>query len=575
MNQLKVSIGVAHRDSSKNPRLGFLLALLLCASSSAVMAQPANDNFANRAAIIGTNAGISGSIAGATFQTGEPFILAVSSGQTAWWTWTAPSNGVVQLSAAASGFAPLLAVYTGANLATLSLVASNNYVSCYQYCGCHMLVRDRTTFHVRGGQVYQIAVDAAIHTDALYQDSSWVTNVSAGGPVNLQLQFALAPKNDNFEQRSALYGARLRIPTSNTGASKQLNEPDHLGNTGGSSLWYSWRAPASGRVTLSANQLPVYSSPTWTLFLADMSSGDSSSVISWGLEIETVGGCGVETDQNPLPTFAPIFAAYTGSSLNTLTPANCLPMGLEAYPDGISFDAVKGQTYQIAVDGNQGTTSDFTLCLALTKPAVNDSFARRIRLHGIHATATSYNAGATHQLGEPIADGSSVGKTVWWSWRAPVSGPASIDLDGSDYWFPLAVYTGSTLSKLIPVPTASSGATRHASFEAVEGETYQIAVSDDAGRTGAIKLELQSPIVEITVARILSRSPRAALLIFPASRGQVILLIRSMDGQHWQNLSTAVAHLNNVQFLVHPAPTDQGPYYRAIVVDRVFYPSPR
>jgi hypothetical protein len=248
-----------------------------------------------------------------------------------------------------------------------------------------------------------------------------------------------------------------------------------------------------------------------------------------------------------------------------LTPANCLPVSLDAFPNAVEFDTVKGQTYQIAFDGNMGTTGDIPLYLALTKPASNDNFKNRIKLHGIDVVATGYNAGATHEPGEP-AIGDSIGKTVWWSWTAPVGGTVSIDLSGSDYSFPVAVFAGSSFARLRMVATDSGGVT----FEAVEGQTYQIAVGDDAGITGAIKLELQAPIVDLPLFQTVRRPANSALLRYPASAGQVILLLRSDDGANWQNVRTGVANRGMVEFLVRPAPDGDGPYYRAIVVDRLF-----
>src|SRR5487761_2503677 len=151
--------------------------------------QPLNDTFANRTVILpswpsATN-WISGSLSNATSEAGEPFIDGVSSGQTVWGTWTAPSNGIVTLSVSADTFSPLLTVYTGAVptvvgsfpgmfitppgvFTNLSLIASNNYLACYEdgQCGCHWRERNQITFHVAGGQVCQICVDSAIITDA-------------------------------------------------------------------------------------------------------------------------------------------------------------------------------------------------------------------------------------------------------------------------------------------------------------------------------------------------------------------------------------------------------------------------
>src|ERR1017187_10272399 len=559
-------------------KLGF--AVIICCVGFSTFAQGAlpfrlTDDFANRTVIFGPDYWISGSLSNATIEGGEPFIDGISSGQTVWGTWTAPSNGIVTLSANAGTFSPLLEIYTGNDLSNLSLIASNNYLTCYEHaeCGCHWRERNQITFHVARGQAYQICVDSAIITDASwvqqpqtwgqYSFNSWAvvqtTNVPVGGDVQLGLQFTPAPPNDDFVNRIKLQGSRLHFSTSNTGATKQPGEPNHLGNPGGSSVWFSWTAPASGRVTLSTNEVPAYSPP-------------SSSDGGFGLGVITVWNgppgpptCGNEIDQNPPPIFYPVFAAYTGTAVNSLTSANCLPVSLDAFPNAVEFDAVKGQTYQIAFDGNMGTTGDIPLYLALTKPASNDNFKNRIKLHGIDVIATGYNAGATHEPGEP-AIGDSTGKTVWWSWTAPVGGTVSIDLSGSDYSFPVAVFAGSSLARLRMVATDSGGVT----FEAVEGQTYQIAVGDDAGITGAIKLELQATIVDLPLLQTVRRPANSALLRYRASAGQVILLLCSNDGANWQNVRTGVANRGMVEFLVRPAPAGDGPYYRAIVVDRMF-----
>ncbi len=550
--------------------LKLCIAITICCAGLSTYAQGVlpfqlTDNFANRTVIFGPDYWITGSLSNATSEAGEPFIDGVSSGQTVWGTWTAPSNGIVTFSADADTFSPLLTVYTGDALNNLTLVASNNYLICYEdgQCGCHWRERGQITFHVVGGQAYQICVDSAIITDASWVNQtdpwySWsvvqTTNIPVGGDVQLGLQFTPAPKNDDFVNRIKLSGSRFSTNVSNAGATKELGESNHSGNPGGSSVWYSWTAPASGRVTLSTNEVPDYAPP-------------SSSDGGFGLIITSIGPptCGNEIDQNPPPVFYPVFAAYTGTAVDSLTSANCLPMSLNAFPNAVEFDAVKGQTYQIAFDGNMGTTGDIPLYLALTKPAANDNFENRIKLHGVYITATSYNAGATRQSGEPLF-GDSTGKTVWWSWTAPVGGTVSIDLSGSDYSFPVAVFTGSSVARLHMVAADSGGVT----FEAVAGQTYQIAVGDSAGLTGAIKLELQAPIVDLPLLQTVRRSANSALLRYAASAGQVVLLLRSDDGSNWQNGQTSVANRGMVEFLVRPTPSNNGPYYRAIVVDRIF-----
>ena len=567
--------------------------------ASSVEAQPINDNFANRETISGTN--ISGSLAGATSEPNEPMLQGISTGQTAWWSWTAPSNGIVTLNVSASSFNPLLTVYSGNSFETLSLVASNNYLACYEStnCGCHWRMRNQTTFHVARGLAYQVAVDTAILGDASWHwipeqrtaitnvfivqlldgsyetnyyylylallagSGSWnlvqTTNILAGSDLQLGLRFMPAPINDDVENRIKLSGLRTHIVTSNSGATKQAGEPDHLGVPGGSSVWYSWKAPASGRATLSTNNIPPYLPPSW----------QGSYGLTETLLINHFGApptCGNEIDQNPPPQFFPVFAAYTGSSVDSLTSANALPVSLTAFPYVIEFDAVKGQTYQIAFDGNQGTTGETPLYLALTKPAVNDSFKNRIHLHGINLVATSYNAGATHQPGEPVPAPGSNGKTVWWSWRAPVTGSVSVDVSKSEYQFPVSVFTGSTFSSLTLITNGSSAV----SFDGIAGETYQIAVADSSGLTGAINLSLQAPVIEVPLIQNRRLSARRTLLRYAASDGQVILLQRSHRGGNWKNVSQVLARRNSIEFLVSPAPIPERIVYRAIIVDQVF-----
>ena len=547
----------------------------LSAIAQGVLPIRLSDDFVNRP-FLGTAAWVVGSLSNATSEADEPLIDGVSSGQTVWGTWTAPSNGIVTLSPEAETFSPLLTVYTGDALNTLSLVASNNYLICYEdgVCGCHWRERNQITFHVARGQAYQICVDSAIITDAAMTFQSgpaftnsngsiiygmgwrpiFTTNVLVGGDVILNLQFTPAPPNDDFINRVKLAGARTSILASNAGATKELGERDHLGNPGGSSVWYSWTAPAAGRVTLTTNELAPY---------APSSSGDGGSF--WSFSMGTGGWpltCGNEIDQNPPPVFYPVFAAYTGTAVDALTPANNLPMSLDAFPDGVEFDAVKGRTYQIAFDGNMGTAGEIPLYLALTTPAANNNFYKRIPLHGVSVVATSYNAGATHQPGEPVF-GASAGKTVWWIWTAPVGGTVAIDLGGSDYSFPVAVFTGLAPASLQTVAEGSGGL----AFQAVRGKTYQIAVSDCNGLTGSIKLSLQAPLMDLPLFRT-TRTGRTAILTYVSAANETIALLHSTDDVNWKIIQMKPTTGNLVQFPVTEAPTHLGPFYRAILFDR-------
>lgn len=550
------------------------LAIILCIAAGTAISQPVNDDLVNATVIAGSVANVSGSLSNATSEVGEPFLPYISSGQTAWWTWTAPSNGIVGVFVSAYTFSPLLTVYADAGPDGLSLEASNNYLACYEStnCGCHWRFRDGAVFHVAQGKNYKIALDSAIITDASWVftpgDASnpmgtWAvvqtTNVLVGGDFWLNLNFTPAPANDDFANRIQLIGRRKEVLTSNAGATKEPGEPDHLGNPGGSSVWYSWTAPASGRVTLSTNKIPPYLPPQW------YGSVDAFMLIGGNVAQLSQPDCGLEIDQDPPPKFYPVFAAYTGTSVDSLIAANCQSLSLDAYPNAVGFDVIKGETYQIAFEGNRGTTGAFLLSLALTKPASNDRFSKRIRTHGVWVVATGFNAGATHEAGEPSPMEGSTGKTVWWSWKPPVGGMASVDLTGSDYSFPVAVFSGSRLDTLQLIAEGSGSV----SFEVEAKQTYQIAVSDAGGLTGAITFRAQVQPVEAVLSQVISRGGTKAVLSYDAAPGEKILLQRSADGTEWRNLRQAVAHDNGVQFLVRQAPASAGPFYRAFIVDHV------
>jgi len=133
---------------------------------------PANDNFANRATITGTSATIMATNVGASKQSGEPKHAGDSGGKSVWWTWTAPTAGVVTIDTLGSSFDSLLAVYTGSSLTGLTSVASNDDAAGTS--GGYSLL----SFSAVAGTVYQIAVDG------------WH---GASGTIVLHLSLAAAP----------------------------------------------------------------------------------------------------------------------------------------------------------------------------------------------------------------------------------------------------------------------------------------------------------------------------------------------------------------------------------------------
>ena len=115
--------------------------------------QPANDMFANRIVVTGTNITVNASNVGATRETGEPYHAGATGGASVWWSWTAPSVGTVTISTAGSSFDTILGVYTGASVASLAEVASDDDDPD------STALTSKVVFDVISNRTYQIAVD--------------------------------------------------------------------------------------------------------------------------------------------------------------------------------------------------------------------------------------------------------------------------------------------------------------------------------------------------------------------------------------------------------------------------------
>ncbi len=233
------------------------------ALSIALAAPPVNDNFAGRIMLSGTSQLVNGSNTIATRETGEPDHANVTGGRSLWWSWVAPSSGIVTISTAGSSFDTTLGVYTGNSLSALTTVVSNDDES-------GAIRSSRVQFTAIAGNVYHIAVDG-------YNGAS--------GSIALSIALAAPPVNDNFVNRIALSGTSLLVNSSNVSATREAGEPNHANVTGGSSLWWSWVAPSSGTVTISTagssfdTVLGVYTGNSLSALTTVASNDDESGPI--------------------------------------------------------------------------------------------------------------------------------------------------------------------------------------------------------------------------------------------------------------------------------------------------------
>ncbi|WP_221032054.1 matrixin family metalloprotease [Actomonas aquatica] len=152
--------------------------------------------------------------------------------------------------------------------------------------------------------------------------------------------------------------------------------------------------------------------------------------------------------------------------------------------------------------------------------AANDDFAQAEALDHSELTGFSVdgtNIGASLEAGEPLHAGVTGGKSVWWTWVAPVDGSVLINTQGSNFDTILAVYTGGSVNQLQWVASsedvvAGEIRTSELILEVSAGETYAIAVDGFDGVEGRIRLNF-GEVIRAGIPRILSQ-PRNAHIYY-------------------------------------------------------------
>jgi hypothetical protein len=185
---------------------------------------PTNDDFANAAMLSGLTAAVVTYNRGATLEADEPLIDGLPGGHSLWWTWQAPTNGMVTITTKGSSFTTLLAVYTGTALNALTPVAGT--ATGYGTSDC------RIAFPAIQGTAYMIVIDGSTPT--------------AWGRVDLNLTQLPYPSNDDFTDAQVLTGSSGTVTGSNVGATTEPGEPAIAGDVPAASIWYAFTAPAGG-----------------------------------------------------------------------------------------------------------------------------------------------------------------------------------------------------------------------------------------------------------------------------------------------------------------------------------------
>ena len=139
--------------------------------------------------------------------------------------------------------------------------------------------------------------------------------------------------------------------------------------------------------------------------------------------------------------------------------------------------------YSVVITNSSGTVTSAVAKLAIVAKATNDHFANRAPLSGAPASASAYYVSATRESGEPQHNEKTEGASLWWTWTAPSTGFVTVDAKPSTAPSVVRVYTGTSISALIPVSVApaytGSNSPARTTFQALAGTTYQIAIEPE------------------------------------------------------------------------------------------------
>jgi Ca2+-binding RTX toxin-like protein len=260
---------------------------------------------------------------------------------------------------------------------------------------------------------------------------------------------SVAPANDDFADAIDLGSLEDQsFEGTNISATKETSEPDHAGNPGGKSVWFTWTAPGDGSVPHVALQV--------------------------------------------FATFDTLLGVYTGAAVGGL-------VEVAANDDGnvggstVSFTTTPGTTYRIAVDGFAGKSGIFFL--SATPSPANDNFSDAVALTGASGTRSGDTlAGATSEPGErPFG----IEATIWYSWQPPADGTYKLSTLGSvGVDTTLGVYEGTSVEALTTLafndddPDRGCCSSWVALVDAEATTTYMIQVAplDDFENQGVVTL---------------------------------------------------------------------------------------
>jgi hypothetical protein len=307
---------------------------------------PSADLFADATPLTGVLVTVTGDNIGSSAEAGEPAHAGSAAMSSVWWEWTAPSSGRVEVNTNGSAIDTRIGVYTGTDVAALSLVGDND--DYYD-------LQSSVAFDAVGGTTYRIAVDGFM-----------------GEQGAITLNVGMDAANDNFANAEVLSGVSVSATGHNLAATTEKYEPNHANGNSLSTVWWTWTPASDGQVVITTSGsdfdtlMAVYTGSALnglTLVRQNDDSGGLQSSVTFGAVGGTtyhiaVGGfmqwtgriqLNVEQDAAPPPpaNSAPVIGAQSFSVNENSAAGTAVGTVAASDPDG-------GQTltYSIATSGS-------------------------------------------------------------------------------------------------------------------------------------------------------------------------------------------------------------------------------
>ncbi|HWH72446.1 MAG TPA: immunoglobulin domain-containing protein, partial [Candidatus Sulfotelmatobacter sp.] len=230
--------------------------------------------------------------------------------------------------------------------------------------------------------------------------------------------------NDAFTGSTRIEGTNVTVSGTTAGATSEPGEPVPFGTN---TIWFSWAAPATGRVQFVGRNIAV----------------------------------------------------YTGSRVDQLQTVRTMGAPNSRY----SFLALQDRVYHFQATG--GPEVSFPLQFWRYSPATNDLFAAPTLLKGqsVNTMETDWWAftDAGMEQWEPAHLGTTPARSLWFKWQAPVHGTASFHTEVSLATNVVtSVYEGVALESLRPVAKG----TNQVQFPVTGGNWYYLAAAVPTNAVG-------------------------------------------------------------------------------------------